>query len=104
MLHVLIGKDCSVIDRESTSLSKRIGLDFPYDWSNPRMDEDVLIRKVVKRRRFSDVLRVCVAFGLPRVQAVADEVEPNREGPLHEMLASIRNGFERASQGQDISV
>jgi transcriptional regulator with XRE-family HTH domain len=52
--------------------SNVLELSFPYDWSNPDMNDDVLIRKVVERGLFEDIVRVSVHFGIDRVRPVVE--------------------------------
>jgi transcriptional regulator with XRE-family HTH domain len=71
--------------------SERLGLSFPYDWSNPQIDDAVLIAKVLDKARFNDVSRTIAHFGLPRVEQIAERfgIAMDR-GPLGAILPSIR--------------
>jgi len=54
-----------------TSRSHKLGLDFPYDWSNPAMSEESFIDAVLKKARFLDVLRLVRHFGMERIETQA---------------------------------
>jgi transcriptional regulator with XRE-family HTH domain len=71
--------------------SERIGLNFPYDWSNPEIDDAVLIAKVLDKARFDDVSRTIAHFGLPEVELVAQRFGIALDsGPLGAVLPAIR--------------
>jgi transcriptional regulator with XRE-family HTH domain len=75
------------------TLSQRISLDFPYDWSNPNISEEALIAKVLDKARFMDVSRVFAYFGHDRVKAVAQDFEIDLEhGVLGALMPSIERG------------
>lgn len=71
--------------------SSRLGLSFPYDWSNPQIADDVLIAKVLDKARFEDVSRTTAHYGLPLVELIAQRfgIDLNT-GPLGAILPSIR--------------
>jgi transcriptional regulator with XRE-family HTH domain len=71
--------------------SARIGLSFPYDWSNPQIADEVLIAKVLDKARFDDVSRTTAHYGLPLVELVAQRFGIDLgAGPLGAILPSIR--------------
>ncbi len=71
--------------------SSRLGLSFPYDWSNPQIADDVLIAKVLDKARFEDVSRTTAHYGLPLVELVAQRFGIDLAGgPLGAILPSIR--------------
>jgi transcriptional regulator with XRE-family HTH domain len=71
--------------------SERLGLSFAYDWSNPQIDDAVLIAKVLDKARFDDVSRTIAHFGLALVEQVAHEFGISLNmGPLGAILPSIR--------------
>jgi transcriptional regulator with XRE-family HTH domain len=71
--------------------SERLGLSFPYDWSNPEIDDAVLIAKVLDKARFDDVSRTIAHFGLPEVELVAQRFGIALDsGPLGAVLPAIR--------------
>ncbi|WP_415884732.1 hypothetical protein ACMXYO_08665 [Neptuniibacter sp. QD37_6] len=75
-------------------LVKRLELEYAYDHANPSMEADVLMRKVVKRYRFNDMLQLAYYFGLESLKQVAYEVygedQPRR---LKQVLRNIETGF-----------
>jgi transcriptional regulator with XRE-family HTH domain len=78
-------------------LSKKISLDFPYDWSNPNISEDALIAKVLDKARFMDVSRVFAYFGAERVKAVAEDFSIDlQHGVLGALMPSIKRGEQYA--------
>jgi transcriptional regulator with XRE-family HTH domain len=71
--------------------SSRLGLSFPYDWSNPQIADEVLIAKVLDKARFDDVSRTTAHYGLPLVEQVAQRFGIDLgAGPLGAILPSIR--------------
>jgi transcriptional regulator with XRE-family HTH domain len=71
--------------------SKRLGLSFPYDWSNPDIDDAVLIAKVLDKARFTDVSRTIAYFGLNKVEQIAARFGIALDsGPLGAVLPTIR--------------
>jgi hypothetical protein len=69
-------------------------LSFPYDWSNPAMPEDALIVNVLKRGIFVDLCRICVYFGVERVDAMAKIVFQDAPSITYpRMIKNIRVGF-----------
>ena len=49
------------------SKSRRLGLSRPYDWSNPNINDDVWIRRVLCQYEFENVARICIHYGWERV-------------------------------------
>lgn len=103
------GLDLAVVPREVPvtedggtavqRLSQRLALEFPYDWSNPDLDDKTLIRKVAAKGRFNDLLRIVGHFGLDRVQGVAEALDEAqaREKALA-VLQRIEAGMRRAER------
>lgn len=69
-------------------------LEFAYDWSNPGMTEDTLIRKVVDKGRFHDLALICKQYGLERVRQIAGEKIASSP-TLSRSFANIEQGFAR---------
>ena len=84
--------------------SVKIGLSGAYDWSNPNIRDDVLIRKVLEKHKFEDVARLCFYYGVPRVKRVFKRraFEPMTTVSLTRMLVNISRGL-RASQEHAIA-
>jgi transcriptional regulator with XRE-family HTH domain len=76
------------------TLSQKISLDFPYDWSNPNISEEALIAKVLDKARFMDVSRVFAYFGHERVKAVAQDFSIDLQ---HGVLGALMPGIERGA-------
>lgn len=102
-----IGLELAVVPREDAdktygeSLSKRLGMAFPYDWSNSHMDEPTFIRHVLRARRFDDVLRLVGHFGLDRVsRELPDLGEPTISDQVAAMLSRIYQGMLLAQTGR----
>lgn len=84
---------------------KSADLSLPYDWPNPAMADDTLIQAVLRRARFADLVRVCMDYGLPVVQAQlprALATAPEAERPvlsriLLRMLRSIQIAYSKRS-------
>lgn len=111
VLHGL-GLDLAVVPRELNStqpvrrfvkpLSRELGLDFPYDWSNPGMNEDIFIHNVLEKGRFMDVLRLARHYGVDRIEAAAQEFVATPNWPrLSQILDRIRVGKDSSSVGCD---
>lgn len=96
ILHGL-GLDMAVVPRSTKALSQELGLDFPYDWSNPEMSEDIFIHHVLKKGRFMDVLRLTGYYGIDRIEAAAQAFAEAPNWPrLGQILERIRIGKARA--------
>jgi hypothetical protein len=79
---------------KTEALVSRLRLSFPYDWSNPAIPEDALILNVLRRGIFVDICRICVYFGVERVEALAKiafKDTPSLTFPR--MIKNIRAGF-----------
>jgi hypothetical protein len=71
-------------------LSQRIGLSFPYDWSNRNMPPDLLIAKVLERGIFLDIAKVSIYYGIEQVRAVAQAL-PDDVKQRHRFWRSLDN-------------
>ena len=82
--------------------STLIGLSFPYDWSNPAINDEALIINVLDRGIFADVCRVCAYFGVEIVEKLASDLLDPAEGnrSLARMLNNIKKGFAHAQARQ----
>lgn len=79
----------------SASQASPLKLDFAYNWSNPNMPDDVLIRKVLEKGRFHDLAVICKQYGLARVRELA--ADRLASSPiLQRSLTNIELGFARA--------
>lgn len=78
--------------------STRLGLSFPYDWSNPSISDESLILNVLERGIYKDICRVCAHFGLSAVErlypGLPDSIASSPS--LARMLDNIKKGFARA--------
>ena len=80
----------------------RLGLDFPYDWSNAAMPDETLIAKVLQRAGFHDVSKVFAHFGRPKVEQVAREYGIDlQSGVLGSLMPGIRRGEQLAETMAD---
>jgi len=78
-------------------LSKQLQLEFPYDWSNPQMEESTFIRLVLEKTRFNDMLRVTHYFGIERVESEAEKLAGTPQASIiKKLLGRIRTGIQRA--------
>lgn len=69
-------------------------LEFAYDWSNSRMSDDALIRKVIDKGRFNDLAVICKHYGLDHVRKIAgDKLASSLR--LRRTLSNIAQGFAR---------
>ena len=104
-----IGLDLAVVprgDKPCQALSRVIGTDFPYDWSNSNMEPSVFIRKVLLSCRFPDVLKTVGYFGIERVTRELPSLGPAAPKAA-DVLARIYKGMLLASTtppgGNDLS-
>lgn len=90
-----IGLDLTVVPRGEKprqALSRIIGTEYPYDWSNSHMEPSVFIRKVLLSCRFPDVLKTVGYFGIERVTRELPTLGP--AGPkAADVLARIYRGM-----------
>lgn len=78
------------------NLTRKLNLDFPYDWSNPEMSDETLIHKVVEKGRFMDILRLAGHYGIGPVEAAAQQFMHTPNWPrLRQILDRIRTGKAR---------
>jgi len=75
--------------------SMKIGLSGAYDWSNPQIKDHVLIRKVLEKPKFEDIVRLCHYYGVSRVKRVfwQNAFEPMTNATVARMLKNISKGF-----------
>lgn len=57
----------------TTSLSQRLDMSFPYDWSNTRMDEKVFSVRVLERGYFRDMLKLAKHIGIERLNRITQD-------------------------------
>jgi len=114
VLNVLqgLGLDLAVVPHESiasssqhhkqfsaTSLVSKLALDFPYDWSNSAMRNDLLIHNVLKKGRFMDILRLVKHFGIEYINIQAQEFEGTASAArTQQILDRIRTGNAKAKR------
>jgi transcriptional regulator with XRE-family HTH domain len=73
--------------------SQKLGLDFPYDWSNPGISDTALIGKVLDKARFMDVSKIFAHYGHDRVgSAAADLGIDLTSGVLGSLMPGIQRG------------
>ena len=80
--------------------SKLLGLSCPYDWSNPNISDTPLIRSVLERGIFEDIVVVCTHYGLDAVTTIAEDVKLKSvflKSSLDRMLANITEAFKHAA-------
>ena len=75
--------------------SEKLGLDFPYDWSNPAISDAALIGKVLDRARFMDVSKTFAHYGHTVVEKVAQDLGIDLDqGVLGSLMPGIKRGLE----------
>jgi len=78
-------------------LRKRLELEYAYDHANPSMSEDILIRKVLTRYRFNDMLQIAVYYGVDQLKEAAWDVfgdqQPRR---VAQIIRNIEKGLNEA--------
>jgi transcriptional regulator with XRE-family HTH domain len=95
-----IGLDLAVVPRPASEApaeggySKQLNTEFPYDWSNSRMPAGLFIRKVLRARRFDDVLKTVGHFGIERVAGELSALgDPAAIEKAVDVLARIYKGM-----------
>lgn len=84
--------------RTTERSSAKLGLDFPYDWSNPSISDTSLIGKVLDRARFMDVSKTFAHYGHARVESAAAELGIDlTTGVLGSLMPGIKRGLETAA-------
>lgn len=79
-------------------LSQKLGLDFPYDWSNPAISDTALIGKVLDKARFMDVSKTFAHYGHARVERAATDLGIDlTSGVLGSLMPGIYRGREGTS-------
>ena len=83
--------------------SVKIGLSGAYDWSNPNIRDDVLIRKVLEKHKFEDVTRLCFYYGVPKVKRVFKRraFDPMTTASVTRMLSNISKGLRASNEYAD---
>jgi transcriptional regulator with XRE-family HTH domain len=81
--------------QETLRPSQKLGLSFPYDWSNPAISDTALIGKVLDRARFMDVSKTFAHYGHARVESVAADLGIDlTSGVLGSLIPGIKRGLE----------
>ena len=76
-------------------LSQKLGLDFPYDWSNPAISDTALIGKVLDKARFMDVSKTFAHYGHMRVESAAADLGIDlTTGVLGSLMPGIQRGLQ----------
>ena len=73
--------------------SRLLGTDFPYDWSNSRMDAETFIRKVLGAGRYEDLLRIVDHFGFDRIAREARALQEPARSKAADQLTRICRGM-----------
>ncbi|NOT83248.1 MAG: hypothetical protein HOP02_00390 [Methylococcaceae bacterium] len=86
----------SLSEQRKKLLTTRLGLSFPYDWSNPFISDQALIINVLKRGIFEDICRICAHFGIDTVDSFAKDAFQDAPQIFYtRMITNIRAGFSR---------
>lgn len=82
--------------RKSTSM----GLSGAYDWSNPQINDKALITKVLEKHKFEDVARLCLHYGVPKVQRVFKQcgLKGMTNASVNRMLLNISKGLRASTE------
>jgi hypothetical protein len=83
----------------TTAKSKLLGLSFPYDWSNPAIQDTPLILNVLERGIYEDICKICAHFGLDSVERLRSDLPSDiaASPSLTRMMNNINKGFARAN-------
>ena len=90
--------DPPVSKSKSKSKSKSLGLSFPYDWSNPNINDISLIINVLERGIYEDICSICVYYGIEKVENHIPDLPDyiGNSAGLKRMFKNIKEGYERA--------
>lgn len=93
----------SIIDESESRLSQKLGLDWVYDWSNPRMKESAFMRAVLQQGRFEDTLKVAAHFGISRIEKELAQMQKGYYGAntiskAQGIMRRIRTGYEHVHE------
>ena len=93
-----LAKSADTTQPVAQRLSEKLGLDFPYDWSNPAINDAALIGKVLDRARFMDVSKTFAHYGHPLVEKVAQDLGIDlSQGVLGSLMPGIKRGLEKTT-------
>jgi len=96
-----IEESASSYSNSNNILSEQLNLEFPYDWSNPDIDDSTFIRLVLAKTRFNDILRIAHYFGLPHIET---ELRHFSDQPqyttLLKLISHIREGIQIAGNNK----
>jgi hypothetical protein len=82
-----------VLDKDRLVI--KLGLSFPYDWSNPGgISDEALIINVLKRGIFEDICKICAYYGIDEVDSLADVAFKDEPSIVYSrIIKNIRKGF-----------
>jgi len=85
-------------DTNYTPLSTQLDLEFPYDWSNPDIEETAFIQLVLAKTRFNDILKISHHFGISRIETeVSHFIDTPQYDIIVKLISHIRAGIKLAS-------
>ncbi len=88
-------KPATLPKQGAARLSQKLGLDFPYDWSNPGISDTALIGKVLDKARFKDVSKTFAHYGHEKVENIANDLGIDlTSGVLGSLMPGIYRGLE----------
>ncbi len=78
--------------------SEKLGLSFPYDWSNPDISGEALVLNVLERGIFNDICKMCAHYGIANVESMCVHLnaDPLAVRSRQRMLDNIKKGFAHA--------
>jgi len=88
---------------KSDRLSQRLNLEFPYDWSNPDLDDSTFIQLVLAKTRFNDILRIAHYFGFDRIELESRSFVDTPQGNvIKKLLSRIQAGIKLAKNASTL--
>lgn len=69
--------------------------DFPYVWSSAHPSDDLLIKKVLERAVFKDVLHLCKHYGVVKVTKVFYASSLKEDALLSQSLTRMLNNIQK---------
>lgn len=77
------------------SKSSDINLSFPYDWSNPNIEDDALIYIVLENAVYADLVKIMITYGTKKVMQVFNDSQWDAltNKILNRMIRNARKGI-----------
>jgi hypothetical protein len=77
------------------SKSEALSLSFPYDWSNPDVDDETFIYVVLEKTIYTDIVKIMINYGAKKVLDVFNnnQWDPLTYKILSRMISNAKKGL-----------